>query len=185
MNTSVSHRLLLGPSPFWKGLGAWVFGLGYCVGAWHVNKAAPLLGLALLGLAPFLNFYCFFRGLASLRRAWMRHSTLREALHLHLAPQWGSGAAGFFLVDDHKGVCVVNGRPLHFDAMDSLVAKSTHMAHTLEIRTSTAEKNHRPCILGFHDAAALRAGTERLHACIRAFTGKDVPLEWKDLTRAE
>lgn len=178
-----SPRDLLGPSPLLKGLCMWGLGAGYCVAAWHVNQAAPMLGLALMGLAPFVNLFCFFRGLTCLRRAYLRWRTVRVATRLGLSPTWGDGRAGFFLVDEAKGFCVLNGLPLPFAEVDGLKLVSTFMAHTLEFERRKASPREARFVIGFADAATLRAATTRLHEALCRLTSRDIPLCEEDDSR--
>lgn len=176
VSSSFPHRDLLGPSPLCKGLIMWLLGAAYCVAAWHVNKAAPMLGLALMGLAPFVNLFCFFRGLTCLRRAYLRWSTVRAARRLQLVPTWGDGRAGFFLVDEKNGVCALNGKTLPFDEVAGLTLVSNFMAHTLEMERRNAAPHAPRFIIGFADAATLRAAADRLHQAVCHFTNQTIPL---------
>lgn len=184
---SVSSRsdlqILLGPSPFVAGVLMWTFGVGYCVTAWHVNANAPLVGLALMGLAPFVNLFCFFRGLSCIRRAWLRWRTSQVAQRLFLSPTWGDGSAGFFLVDENKGFCVINGRYIAFNDIVSLKSTITFMAHTLEMVRRDATLRTPRLIIGFTDVDALKVATSRLHLAVSSFTNSELPLEEEDRRR--
>lgn len=172
---------LLGPSPLVAGLFMWVLGVVYCVVAWHVNATAPIPGLALMGLAPFVNLFCFFRGLTHLRRAWMRRKTSRVARQLRLTPSWGSGSAGFFLVDETRGFCVINGLSASFADIESLKRTSTFMAHTLELVRRNATPRTTRFVIGFSDETALELAATRLHQAISNFTNQTIPLTEEDL----
>lgn len=159
----VHNHPVLGPSPAWKGVVWWAAGIGYCVAVWHVQQSYPLLGLGLMGLAPFVNLFCFFRGLTAFRRGWLRWRTHRKAGAMDLETVWGSGLAGFLLVDDVRGICIANGRAIHFADVEALECRATHMAYRLFLYEKGQDRlRTRPFDVGFADEAALLAAARRL-----------------------
>lgn len=163
-NTHTSADLL-GPSPLAWGLAFWAAGILYCFSAWHIHAASPMIGLGLMGMSPPVTMYCFFNGLSRLKRAWLHGRTLRTAARLQLAPSWGSGLAGFFLVDEQRGICVANGKSLEFSQVTELECRSTHMAHRLFLRGGTASCR-TPLEIGFGSQQALHVAALRLQTTI-------------------
>lgn len=159
----VRNHPVLGPSPVWKGAVWWATGVGYCLTAWHVQQSEPLLGLGLMGLAPFVNLFCFFRGLNALRRGWLRWRTYRKASAMGLGAAWGSGLAGFLLVDEEQGVCIANGKTVLFADVEAVECRATHMAYKLFVYEKGQDRlRTRPFDVGFADETALLSAARRL-----------------------
>lgn len=158
---------LLGPSPVWRGLAFWLSGVLYCFVAWHVHAASPMIGLGLMGMSPMVTMYCFFNGLSRLKRSWLYWRTIKTATRLALDPVWGSGLAGFFLVDEKRGICVANGKSLDFSHVTELECRSTHMAHRLFIRAE-AGAGTAPLEIGFGSEQALHVAALRFHSILSA-----------------
>lgn len=133
-----------------------------------------------MGLAPFANLFCFFNGLNCLRRARLRWTTRRAAERLGLEPAWGSGLAGFFLVDEGRGVCVANGVVIRFTEVDELECRSTPMAHRLLVRLRN-QKRPLPFEVGFNSQQALMEAVHRLHVAMEQHGGFPVPAWVQDM----
>lgn len=178
MNThKMTHSAtdLLGPSPLLWGLAFWVSGVLYCFLAWHIHAASPMIGLGLMGMSPMVTMYCFFNGTARLKRSWLYWRTVKTAARLALEPGWGSGLAGFFLVDEERGICVANGRSLEFSQVTELECRSTFMAHRLFIRANSgagandgAGSGIAPLEIGFGSQEALHVAALRFHTMLSA-----------------
>ena len=171
--SAVSYRRHLGPLPVWTGIAYWTFAVGLTVVAWKAGELFPRAGLVLIGLTPFANLYCFFRGLTAFSRTMTYGRTARTAKRLGLVPDWGLGSGGFLLVDEGQGLWAGNGQggPLH--ELARLVCHTNGQAHYLEFWPHGAAQPLARVGLGSENELA--ATGRRLHA-LTAKHGVDVEL---------
>ncbi|MEG1609957.1 MAG: hypothetical protein RR317_02100 [Bilophila sp.] len=126
---------LLGPPPCIQGFLRWGLAGLTSLGAWHLHQWAPVPGLVVIGLAPFVNMFLFFRGLSFMSRTIPYCKTRLCARRLRLTPTWGSASGGYLLVDESAGLWVADGVAGRFDELSVLAYRSDGQAFRLELYT--------------------------------------------------
>ncbi len=128
----------LGKTLFWAGFRLWSFALLFCFAAWEAGKHFPLVGIVLIGTAPFVALFCFFRGLTAFRRHMTATKTRRKAKELGLVPTWSIASGGFLLLDDTRGLWAGNGSGGTFNDLDRLICVNNEHSYILELWTTTS-----------------------------------------------
>lgn len=159
----------LGPNPLWTGLQYWGFTVLMAAMAWEGAVRFPRAGLVLIGITPFVNLYCFFRGLTAMGQALRRLGTVRAARRLGLRPDWGCSSGGFMLLDEEQGLWAGNGKGGTLAGLGRLVRHTDGQAHYLEFWPQGAE---RPLArVGFGSEAELEEVALRVEAAVRRAGG--------------
>lgn len=191
---------LLGPPPCMQGFLRWGLAVLASIGAWHLHQWAPIPGLVVIGLTPFLNMFLFFRGLAFMSRTIPYCKTRLCARRLGLAPAWGSATGGYLLVDESAGLWVADGIAGRFDELSVLACRSDGQAYRLEFYTEpgavppalrrargliqeVAPKTGRSvpvASVGLGSLENLREVAHRLQSAIASRTGETLPLVFRN-----
>ena len=173
----LSVRRLLGPLPLVRGLLRWGVAILCVLGAWHLYQWYPIAGLVAIGSAPVLSLFLFFRGLNLIVRTLAYWKTRRHLLATRLQPTWEDKGAGYFFVDEQRGLWVINGASGKLTDITRLHAHGDGLGHRLELY-ATSQKP--AAFYGFRDDAALREAAERLQRACFAHSGRDVPVTYNE-----
>lgn len=191
---------ILGPPPCLHGFLRWGLAVLASLGAWHLHQWAPIPGLVAIGLAPFVNMFLFFRGLAFMSRTIPYYKTRLCAGRLGLVPAWGSATGGYLLVDESAGLWIADGIAGRFDELSVLAYRTDGQAHRLELYTEPgavppALRRARGLIqelpsktgrsvpvasVGLGSLENLREVAHRLQCAVDSRTGNTLPLVFRD-----
>lgn len=174
----LSVRRLLGPPPLLRGLLRWGVAVLCVLGAWHLYQWYPLPGLVAIGIAPVLSLFLFFRGLNLIARTLPYWKTRRSLLATRLQPTWEDRGAGYFFVDEQRGLWIINGASGKLTDIARLHAHGDGLGHRLDVYAASDKKP--AAFYGFHDDETLRAAAERLQRACFAHSGKEVPLTYNE-----
>ena len=166
----------LGRDPFPHALKFWAIGVGFCFAALEVNEHDAVWGPIMMGLATFVNFFCFVQGVNHAKRAIARWRTLYKAHKLKLSPDTVYNAAGFIVIDLTRGYLICNGRVADFKKVTRLVCKSNFMVHKIDLLGPW----RIPITIGFVNSQTLFTAADALRDSIRAITGQDPEFEYAD-----
>lgn len=176
--SSLSVHRLLGPLPLLRGLLRWGVAVLCVLGAWHLYRWSPIPGLAAIGIAPVLSLFLFYRGLNLITRSVPYWKTRKRLLELRLQPTWQDTGAGYFFVDEQRGLWIINGVSGRVTDIVRLHAHGDGLGHRLDVYTSSGKK--AAAFYGFHDDETLRAAAERFQRAYFAHTGKEVPATYNE-----
>lgn len=168
---------LLGPLPLLRGLLRWCLAALFVIAAWHLYLWYPLPGLVAIGIAPVVVLFLFFRGLNLVSRTLPYWKTRRALKTLRLRPTWSDTGAGYFFVDEQRGLWVVNGVSGRLTDITRLRAHTYGIGHRLDLFTRAEGK--AAVSYGFPDAQTLRDAAERFRRACFAHSGKDVPVTYE------
>ena len=144
----LSVRRLLGPLPLVRGLLRWGVAILCVLGAWHLYQWYPIAGLVAIGIAPVLSLFLFFRGLNLIVRTLAYWKTRRHLLATRLQPTWEDKGAGYFFVDEQRGLWVINGASGKLTDITRLHAHGDGLNSTRppkSLRLSMVFATMRPC----------------------------------------
>ena len=173
---------LLGPPPLFRGLFRWSLAVLFAFGAWHLYLWSPMPGLVAIGVTPVIAIFLFFRGLNLVARTapyWKTWSLVRR---LGLSPTWWDTGAGYLLMDETRGLWIVNGTGGNIVDIRRLHGRSDWQGHRLEIHMNDERKP--AAFYGFGSAEDLRDAAERFGRAYAGHTGKTLDMTFEDL-RAE
>ncbi len=180
--SSLAIGRLLGPPPLFRGLFRWSMGGLFALGAWHLYLWSPMPGLVAIGVTPVVAIFLFFRGLNLVARTVPYWKTRVLVRRLGLSPTWCDTEAGYLLMDETRGLWIVNGTGGDITGIRRLHGHSDWQGHRLEIHTD--DKRKPAALYGFGSAEALRDAAERFGNAYAKHTGGTLDMTFEDL-RAE
>lgn len=163
MSLFTRYKSYLGSPPIQKWFLCWFFAVIIPTGAWHLSQAFVIPGIIAVGLSPFVALFLFFYGLSAAARAKLYLLTAMKAKKLGIIPTWGSGSAGYILVDDTQHLWAANGEGGELKSINELQTDNTTLAHTISILRT----NKRNLIIGFDSPQELEEMYERFAASLK------------------
>jgi len=157
------YHTYLGSPPLKKWILCWFFAVLIPTGAWYLSQAVVIPGIIAVGISPFVALFLFFNGLNAAARSKLFLLTAMKAKKLGIVPTWGSGSAGYILVDDTQHLWAANGEGGELKLIEELQIDSTSLAHTISILRA----NKINLIIGFDSPQELEEMHERFIASLK------------------
>ena len=176
-------RRILGPLPLFRGLFRWSLAVLFTTASWHVYLLAPIPGLIAIGLSPVVTIFLFFRGLNLVSRTFSYWKTSRSIQKLGMTPTWWDTKAGYLVIDELRGLWVIDGKAGTIPELSRLHGHSDWQGHRLELYAGETE--HPTACYGFGSAGELRSVVALFQKAGASPEGCPLPVTYEDRREPE
>lgn len=130
---------ILGSCPALQSIGGWILAGILTFVFWQIYILDNVFGLIGIGLSQFFNLYLFFRGIYILPRTIPWWKSKKRASQLNLDPDYGYTSTDFMLIDESRGIWVINGKSGNLAELSLLKTRTDDQTLFLDIYTQDFE----------------------------------------------